>query len=183
MEANAPQNPTHLLQNIEEATQVLQECKCVCDHFVWEGWYDEHVQNQQMINSYIHKLSSHVEWFQHRTCISFLGNCYFWVVAVGDAEGWSFCLWLILTVMVVGVGPWSWILFHVSLHPFWELSLVPEAKTYTLSTVWLETCVHVITRLTYIFLRTFKPWCFGNAVNMNGFLEGCCTLFFEYFYN
>ena len=74
--------------------------------------------------------------------------------------------------MLFVVASWSWILFHVLLHPLRELSFIAETKTYTFAAVWLESSVNVVARLSSVLGSVSEPVGLRHGVDMDRVLQG-----------
>ena len=116
------------------------------------------------------------EWFE---LFLFFRNCHFLIIFMSNSKCWPTRPKLPWCVMLPIIWTWSWVLLHIFLHPFRELSLVSEPKTYSFSTVWLETRIHIVTGLTNILRSMGKSIWLWHTVDMNWVLKGGRTLFLE----
>jgi hypothetical protein len=104
-------------------------------------------------------------------------NCNLLIKLIRYSECWTFWTNLVWLIMSSNVWSRSWILLHIFLHPVRKLFLISKPKSNTLSTVRLETRIHIIARLAYILgSMSCKSICFGHTIYQNRLLKCCSTL-------
>lgn len=93
-------------------------------------------------------------------------------------------LWpeFILSFVQRNVSSRGWVLFHILLHPVWELLFIPKSKPYSFPAVSFEAGLYIIARLSRVFRSVVKSVSFRHTENMNGFLESGWTLLVKNFY-
>ena len=74
------------------------------------------------------------------------------------------------------------VLFHILLHPVWELLFISEPKPNSFSTVRLEARLYVIAWLSWVLRSAAKSVSFRHTENMNRLLESSWTLLVKNFY-
>jgi hypothetical protein len=108
------------------------------------------------------------------------GYQHLFIVFVADPESRPSGADIAAAAVAQQISSRSRVLLHVPLHPIWKLLLPAVSEPDSLGWIRLETTVHAVTRLSWIFGLVDEPRAFGHAVDVDACLKGSWTLLIEY---